>query len=639
MRQPLPATIRYVAALCAFALLGAVWAGQAAAQETGEGAIRPQIIGGYVVDDVNGPLSAVRLIITAPTGKAFSCSGTVISPRHVLTAAHCIATGAWSVAATPSRVEVEVPLHSNGGVITFQSQTATAVFVHPGWGNSVEADGTLSDVAIVTVGARLATAPQALAGPGFVHPTFTEHGVAGADEETIAAVVSGYGVTAPGAQRSELLRAADLWLSVAGPSNCAPAIVMGMLCSSPDRGNACFGDSGGPVRIRDTNGELRLMGVVSAGNATCTGYEFHVNVSQQLDWITSITGPLPATRPAPATNINAQGSAQRLDVSWTLPSDGGSPIARVIVTVEPAGVTQELAGAETSVAITGLANDVAQTVTVTPENVRGSAQSRRASGTPTLSRSGYWLVDAGGDVYSFGDAETFNRGQITVGVATVDAAAHPLGRGLWVLQSDGVIQAFGRADPAGAVPAGALVNDSVTSIAATPDGSGYWVFTAKGAVYPFGTAQHFGDVTHLNLNGAVIDSVATSSGNGYWMVASDGGVFTFGDAAFVGSTGALTLNQAVVGIIADPDGVGYWLIAADGGVFSFSSDFRGSVPLMLAPGVQLNAAVVAGTRHGDGYLLVGGDGGVFNFSDREFLGSLGAEPPVRTVVTLAAFVA
>jgi hypothetical protein len=34
--------------------------------------------------------------------------------------------------------------------------------------------------------------------------------------------------------------------------------------------------------------------------------------------------------------------------------------------------------------------------------------------------------------------------------------------------------------------------------------------------------------------------------------------------------------------------------------------------------------------------MVGADGGVFNFSDRPFSGSLGADPPDRPVVAVAA---
>jgi hypothetical protein len=41
-------------------------------------------------------------------------------------------------------------------------------------------------------------------------------------------------------------------------------------------------------------------------------------------------------------------------------------------------------------------------------------------------------------------------------------------------------------------------------------------------------------------------------------------------------------------------------------------------------------------RYGTGYLMVAEDGGVFDFSpDKDFLGSLGANPPAFPVVSVA----
>jgi len=83
--------------------------------------------------------------------------------------------------------------------------------------------------------------------------------------------------------------------------------------------------------------------------------------------------------------------------------------------------------------------------------------------------------------------------------------------------------------------------------------------------------------------------------------------------------------------VPDGDGVGYWLVAADGGVFAFAADFRGSMG-----GRPLNRPVTGMVRYGNGYLMVGEDGGIFNFSPQPFAGSLGANPPPRPVVSVAA---
>jgi hypothetical protein len=115
------------------------------------------------------------------------------------------------------------------------------------------------------------------------------------------------------------------------------------------------------------------------------------------------------------------------------------------------------------------------------------------------------------------------------------------------------------------------------------------------------------------------------------MVASDGGIFAFGDARFYGSMGNRKLNAPVQSLVPDGDGVGYWLVASDGGIFAFDAPFRGSMGNQ-----KLNKPVTGMVRFGDGYLMVGEDGGIFNFSNLAFAGSLGANPPSRPVVSVAA---
>jgi hypothetical protein len=94
------------------------------------------------------------------------------------------------------------------------------------------------------------------------------------------------------------------------------------------------------------------------------------------------------------------------------------------------------------------------------------------------------------------------------------------------------------------------------------------------------------------------------------------------------------LNAPVQSLVPDSDGVGYWLVASDGGIFAFQADFRGSLG-----DVALNRLITGMVRFGAGYLMVGEDGGIFNFSDRPFVGSLGANPPARPIVSVAPFLA
>jgi hypothetical protein len=251
---------------------------------------------------------------------------------------------------------------------------------------------------------------------------------------------------------------------------------------------------------------------------------------------------------------------------------------------------------------------------------------------PASTKVGYWMVGADGAVYSFGDAAHFGGATPAAGSTAVDLEPTPSGAGYWIVTDKGVITTRGDAGFFGAPSAASLTSgETVTSLSATPTGRGYWVFTSKGRVMNFGDAVHYGDVSKVTLNGPVLDSIPTTSGRGYYMVASDGGIFAFGDAVFHGSMGGTKLNKPVQSLVPDGDGEGYWLVASDGGIFAFKADFRGSLG-----GVKLNKPVTGMVRYADGYMMVGEDGGIFNFSTKPFLGSLGANPPARPIVSVAA---
>jgi hypothetical protein len=248
--------------------------------------------------------------------------------------------------------------------------------------------------------------------------------------------------------------------------------------------------------------------------------------------------------------------------------------------------------------------------------------------------SGYWMVDAGGRVSSFGTAVHLGDAVPHLGSrVAVDLEPTPTRRGYWIVDELGRVFSFGDARFLGGLDGGGLARgESVTSLSKTRSGAGYWLFTTRGRALPFGDARFHGDMSKVALNGPVLDSIPTPSGLGYYMVAADGGIFSFGDARFAGSMGGKRLNAPVQSLVPDPDRGGYWLVASDGGVFAFDAPFRGSMG-----NVRLNKPVTGMVPFGNGYLMVGEDGGIFNFSDSKFLGSLGASPPKRPVVAVAGF--
>ena len=351
----------------------------------------------------------------------------------------------------------------------------------------------------------------------------------------------------------------------------------------------------------------------------------------------------PGTVPGMPTGVEPTAGDGSVTVRWVAPvGSGGAPVTAYTASAHLAGVlvaALAVPGTATEATIGGLVNGTTYFLRVVATNSYGpSAPSPSVLATPAPDipvgvagvRSGYWMVEADGRVYRFGAAGLFGDPNAVLGTAqAVDLEPTPSGNGYWVVDDGGRVYAYGDAVSQGNV-AGLLPGERATSLSATPTGAGYWIFTTRGRVVPFGDATFHGDMAAVTLNGPVRDSIPTTSGRGYFMVASDGGIFAFGDAVFAGSMGGTRLNAPVQSLVPDADGVGYWLVAADGGIFAFNAPFRGSMGA-----VPLNQPVTGMVRFGDGYLMVGSDGGIFSFSDRPFLGSLGASPPARPIVSVA----
>ena len=221
--------------------------------------------------------------------------------------------------------------------------------------------------------------------------------------------------------------------------------------------------------------------------------------------------------------------------------------------------------------------------------------------------TGYYEVDASGDVAAFGSATCYgDLAGINLHAPIVGMAVDRQTGGYWLVASDGGVFAFNA--PYQGSMGGTHLNEPVVGMAATLNGTGYWLVASDGGIFSFG-APFYGSTGSLRLNQPVVAMGVDRATGGYWLVASDGGVFAY-NAPFDGSTGGLRLNQPVVGIAPVSDGSGYRLTASDGGVFSFDAPFYGS-----AGSIHLNRPVVAGLNNNsyDGYWLVASDGGLFTY--------------------------
>ncbi len=369
-----------------------------------------------------------------------------------------------------------------------------------------------------------------------------------------------------------------------------------------------------------------------------------------------------ATVPAAPAKPRVVSGDHSVKVSWTAPTDGGSPIISYTATSSPTGETCTTTGGLLCT-ITTLKNGTTYTITVSAHNIHGtSLQSPRSTpvtpatvpspppGVSAVRNDGAititWTASTGEgspitaySVYRGITPGTEGRTPIvTVGAAQFTFTDTTVVPGLTYYYVVTATNSAGVSNRSTQASASILAAGSGGShMAATPTDAGYWIVSSDGGVFSYRAARFFGSLPGLGISvDDIVGIAATPSGHGYWLVGSDGGIFSFGDARFYGSMGGKPLNQPVVGIAATPTGAGYWEVASDGGIFSFGdARFHGSTGSL-----RLNEPIVAMTAMptAHGYWLVASDGGIFAFT-APYFGSTGSNPPPVPVYGLVATVA
>ncbi len=231
----------------------------------------PRIIGGQ---DATGDWPwAARILIDDPIGGL--CSGSLLSPRWVVTAAHCFydGDGADAPQAPPStRVLVEIGSQPEG---SNPSYLADSFHVHPGYSNAL----LVNDIALIKLPAGAATqAPAVL--PSLITDdamnALLALGAAGRDE---AVTAIGWGATQPdGSDPAQRLQEAALdYVPFSTCDSAWGGQLDGnvMVCaaelnpgSGPDQ-DTCFGDSGGPLFLTGDPDPF-ILGITSFGESRCT---------------------------------------------------------------------------------------------------------------------------------------------------------------------------------------------------------------------------------------------------------------------------------------------------------------------------------------------------------------------------------
>ena len=181
----------------------------------------------------------------------------------------------------------------------------------------------------------------------------------------------------------------------------------------------------------------------------------------------------------------------------------------------------------------------------------------------------------------------------------------------WLADAQGAVWDFGNAGAFGSA-AGLPLNHPIIAMTGTKDQQGYWLTASDGGIFSYGDATFYGSTGSIHLEQPIVGMAATPDGKGYWLVASDGGIFNFGDAAFAGSAAGGPSLDPAERVVSSATGHGYWVEEQNGTAYAFG-DAVAAPPteaLMFAPATPGDRAVLfAFAQLGKPYIW-GGNGPV-----------------------------
>ena len=223
------------------------------------------IYGGSVPSDPR--FDAVVGLYIRKGRSTYICSGTLIAPDVVASAAHCFAEARGKGIVLSSASDVDVFF---GAEIGGAGVAVSEVLVHAGYDPRRYG---VDDLALLRLVAPVTIPPMAHLPTNF------------ANREAVGTPVifAGYGSTETGTIGKKLVVGGSL----------SDVTTTGLRNEQDDATGTCGGDSGGPL-IYDFDSTLYVGGTTSWGDSACTDYGWSMRVSAYDSWINDfIAGPQP----------------------------------------------------------------------------------------------------------------------------------------------------------------------------------------------------------------------------------------------------------------------------------------------------------------------------------------------------------
>lgn len=391
-------TGRLIAGLAAALLPATLLIAPAASAAEASPEATPRVVNGR--EPVPGEVASVVYVRAGGS----LCSGTLVDATHVITAGHCVASGAGS---TKSPASFTVGWNPTGALPPSVWAAVSQVTLHPDYNSTT----FVNDIAVLTLATPLAGAtPMALTTPALARSALG----AGA---TVQAAGFGYtsarGPLATRALVGDLTvvpnrvcrddaltyRIGDVSFVGLDIDTSTAVCAIGVLPTSTLIIDTCQGDSGGPL-FTTTGAGQRLLGVVSVG-VGCAGFDdrgtelpdktpgVYTRITPYLGWLAEV-----GVRAAPAAPVitASPSGADGIDVSFA-PGDSTAVASYRAVTTRADGATAQCVANAVAPActITGLVAGTAYTVV----GYALGAQAESAASEPATAVAGVPTVRPG----------------------------------------------------------------------------------------------------------------------------------------------------------------------------------------------------------------------------------------------------